>query len=133
MSQLPFPTVTICPKLPFDRFAAISALLDQVHSHKGGDALIHIFLQIEFPCRSFDERCPGKEYIRERFGSVMDKFREDILELLEQLSNEFFLIRQNTIIAFSFGHVVQENCQWWSGGHSRDALKNGVFPGGESG
>ena len=63
----------------------------------------------------------------------MDKFREDILKLLEQLSNEFFLIKRNTMTDFSFGHVVQENCQWWSGGHSRDALKNGVFPGGESG
>ena len=52
MSQLPFPTVTICPKLPFDRFAAISALLDQVHSHKAmkGDALIHIyFYRLSFP------------------------------------------------------------------------------------
>ncbi len=30
INQLPFPAVAICPKLPFDRFAAIRGILDEV-------------------------------------------------------------------------------------------------------
>ncbi len=67
LGRIPFPAVTVCPRIPHDRWAFVRLLLDR----------------IDYPCETSAELCANEEMVREDFGDVMEAVVKHIAEKVD--------------------------------------------------